>query len=445
MRVKSVHLIAALWAFVFALTMLPWSSAVQAQQSETRAPATQSQPHRPTKVREVRQGLLSERTHRDLSRIYDQIGEEQYQEALQAVGTVLNRTGLSDYERAVSVQLRGHVNLALERYDQALRDFEEVVRTDAMPNAQHFAMIFQMAQIYIVQEQFETGLRTLDEWFAYTDTVTAAAYEMQASALAQLKRYREAIVAIDKAIAMSADPKDSWYQLKLAMHFELKEYPQAAAVLEILIARDPNRKNYWTQLSSIHMAMDDTRKALSVMALAHRKGLLDRESEWIQLYQLYSLAEVPTKAAQILESGLTGNVIESTQKRWEDLGNAWYQAHELDKALQAYARAGALSADGKIDLQRAYILVDQEDWAAAEEALGEATRKGGLDRPCNAMLLLGMAQFEQNKRQAAQQSFNRSASDERCRSGATQWLQHLEETRPRAVVVEESDEQVGPE
>lgn len=442
MNAIAVRLVTALSTLVLGAMLLAWSPEAFSQQS--RAPvADQEHQHRPTKKREERQGLLTERSHRDLTRVYDLIGDEKYQEALASLGTLLNRSGLSDYERAMMVQLRGHVYLATERYDAALRDFDEVIRQDAMPNVRHFQMMYQMAQVYIVQEQFERGLAMLDEWFAYTETVTAAAYEMQASALAQLSRYREAIVAIDKAIAMSSEPKDSWYQLKLAMHFELKQYPQAAAVLDILITRDPDRKSYWTQLASVYMAMDDQRKALSVMALAHRKGLLDRESEWVQLFQLYSYIEAPYKAAQILQDGLTRNIIESTQRRWEDLGNSWYTAHELDRALEAYARAGSLSADGKIDLQRAYILVDQEKWAEAEQALAEATRKGGLDRECNAFLLLGMAQFEQGKRQAAQQSFNRSASDDRCRSGATQWIRHLEETRPRAA--QTVDEQVGPE
>jgi tetratricopeptide (TPR) repeat protein len=434
----------ALASLTLALLLVPASS-VQAQtvQVERASGTEQTHQHRPTKTRDSRQGLLTERTHRDLTRIYDQIGDEKYQEALSALGSVLNRTGLSDYERAVIVQARGHVQLMLERYDAALRDFEEVIRADALPNQAHFSMIYQTAQIYIVQEQFERGLRTLDDWFAYTDTVTASAYELQASALAQLNRYREAIVAIDRAIALSNSPKDNWYQLKLAMHFELKEYPQAAAVLQILIERDPSRKAYWTQLSSIYMAMDDQRRALSVMALAHRKDLLDRESDWVQLYQLYSLMEVPYKAAQVLQEGLSKNIIEATQKRWEDLGNTWYTANEMDRALAAYERAAALSADGKIDLQRAYILVDQEKWPDAEQALAEAVRKGGLDRQCNAYLLLGMAQFEQNKRSAAQASFNRSATEERCRSAATQWLRHLEETRPRPQ--QAAEEQVGPE
>ncbi|HRQ66326.1 MAG TPA: tetratricopeptide repeat protein [Xanthomonadaceae bacterium] len=446
MSMIRIHLAAWLLA-IAAACLLATSFAASAQQA--RGAQSEAQQHRPTKTRDQRQGLISsERLHRDLTRIYEQIGEEKYTEAMAGLTNVLNRSGLSDFDRATVIQARGFVYSVQDRLDLALRDMQEVVRMDVLPNHAHFQMMYQIATVYIMMEQFEQGLRALDEWFAYTDTVTPAAYEMQASAYARLERYREALGAIERAIAMRPDGPDTWYQLKMAAHFELKQYPQAARVLEFLIQRDPNRKSYWTQLISMHMAMDDTRSALSVSALAHRKGLLDRETEWVQLYQLYSYAEVPYKAAQILEEGLSKGIIESTQRRWEDLGNAWYSAQEMDKALAAYTRAGALSADGKLDMQRGYILVDQEKWAEAEAALQDAVRKGGLPRACNAHLLLGMAQFEQRKVQAAAGSFNRAVSDEQCRRAAQQWLNHIRETSAPTqptLPPEPEDEQVGPE
>lgn len=391
----------------------------------------------PTKKREVKAGLLSERVHRDLTRAYDAIGAERWQDAMAAVNAVLARGNLNDYERAVAVQLRGHVHAAQGRYNEALRDFEEVIRLDQLPNPQHFQLMYQTAQIYIMQEQFERGLRRLDEWLQYTDTVPAGAFELQAVAYSQLGRYREAIQAIDRAIALSDKPKEQWYQLKVAMHFELKEYAQAARVLELLIERDPTRKNYWIQLASSYLAQEGSEqqkkqneaRALAIMALAHRMGLLDRESEWVQLYQLYAANDIPYKAAQILEEAIGKRIVEPNRKRWEDLANSWTAARELNKALEAYGRAAALASDGKLDLQRGFILVDLERWAEAEEALAAAVRKGGIDRPCNAHLLLGMAQFEQGKVAAAQRSFTEAAGDERCRSAASQWLRHLEEAR----------------
>jgi tetratricopeptide (TPR) repeat protein len=421
--------------------MLAAAAPVAAQQAR----AAQADPHRPTKTRTVPQALLTERTHRDLERIYAQISDEKYAEALPALNNLLNRSGLTDYEKAVIIQARGYVYSLTDRFDQALRDFEEVVRMNVLPNTAHFPLLLQIANLYMAQERFELTLRWVDEWFAYADTPTADAYMLRATALAQLNRFREALVPIDRALALRPDAPDQWYQLKLAAHFELKEYPQAARVLEYLIQRDPGRRSYWNQLVSVYLAMDDQRNALAVAALAHRKGIFERETEWVQLYQLYSFNEVPYKAAQILEEGLTKGVVEATQRRWEDLGNAWYSAQEMDRALAAYTRAGALSADGKIDLQRGYILVDQEKWAEAEAALSEAVRKGGLDQPCNAHLLLGMAQYEQGKRAPAQASFNRAMQGDRCRRAAEQWLRHMQETRPRAAEPAEVEEQIGPE
>lgn len=412
---------------LFAALLCVGAAAVAQTKAPAAAPPKDSIANPAAKVREVAGGLLSEQTYKKLTKIYEQIGVEQYNEALAGLQEMYSKAGFSDYEKATMDQAMGHVRLSQEKYDEALVHFRKAVASDTMPNHVHFQMMMQIAQILIMNEKFAEGLKALDDWMKVTPYLTADGFVLKGSALARLEKHREALTAIDKAIEIAAKPKENWYQLKLAMHFELKEFTKCAQVLETLVRMAPDRKNYWTQLSAMYMETNQEQKALAVMSLAHRKGLLDKESEWVQLYQMYGYLNVPYKGAQILQSGIEKGVIPATKKRWEELGNTWYQAKEYDKALEAYAKAAALATDGKVDLQRGYIYVEREKWDDAKQALAAALQKGKLDKPGDVYIMLGMAEYETGNRSEAMKAFSKAKGYDSSASAAGAWIKHIED------------------
>ena len=83
---------------------------------------------------------------------------------------------------------------------------------------------------------------------------------------------------------LSDDPKEQWYQLKLGMHLELNGgggINPEIDTLKILISMSPDKKNYWLQMSALYMELDNERESKSTLALAHRRGLLDRQTEFM--------------------------------------------------------------------------------------------------------------------------------------------------------------------
>ncbi|MGD2129911.1 MAG: tetratricopeptide repeat protein, partial [Lysobacterales bacterium] len=235
------------------------------------------------------------------------------------------------------------------------------------------------------------------------------------------------------AISMDEDPKESWYQLKLAAHYELEQYPQAAATLETMVSRWPAKKLYWVQLSQVYYKLKQEDKALSVLAMAYRAGLLDKSTEITYLSSLYSNSDIPYKAAEVLQKGISDGIVKPTRQNWTVVADSWYAAEELDKALAAYEKAGQASSDGVIDLRRGYILADMERWSAALEALNQALEKGGLEdrKTGEAYLLRGMAQFNLGNLDSASADWGRAGRYEKTREAAQQWMNHLREERRR--------------
>lgn len=385
--------------------------------------------------RKVMVKALDELTWKQLNAIYEEVGEENYDEAYEDLLKMLRRAGKNEYLQAVMYQALAQVEWSRKNYDESLRYFELAVGLDTLPDQTHFALMYQIAQLYFMKDRYQDSLEALDLWFCKVpaDQVTSHAYVLKASINVQKEDYREALKAIEVAIGMDAEPKESWYQLKLAAHFELEQYPAAAATLELMITRWSDKKSYWLQLAQIYYKLEQEDKALAVMAMAYRKNLLDKQSDITYLSSLYSNKNVPYKAAEVLEKGIQDGIVEPSKSHWTMVAETWYGAEELQRSLAAFKEAGKAAEDGDIDLRRGFILVDLEDWQQARAALDEALRKGGLNdrRTGEAYLLRGMAQFNLENFDAASADWGRAVRHESTRDAARQWINHLKEERLR--------------
>ncbi len=387
------------------------------------------------KEREVGAKALDELTYKDLNQAYELVGEEKYNEAYNHLRKMLDRAGKDEYLQAILYQALAQVEWSRNNFDPALQYFEKAVQLDALPNQAHFALMYQIAQLYYMKERYADALNRLDLWFctAPEEKITSAAYVLQASIHVNNKDYPNALKSIEKAISMDKDPKEQWYQLKLAAHYELEQFPQAAATLELIISKWPDKKTYWIQLTQTYYKLKQDDKALSVLALAHRKNLLDTQSDILFLSSLYSNSNVPFKAADVLQKGIESGVVDGSDRHWALVADTWYAAEEMDNALLAYEKAGTAARTGDIDLRRGYILVDLERWPPAKEALSSALSKGGLDerKTGEAYLLRGMAEFNLGNFDSASSDWRQATKYPKAREAAQQWMNHLEEERRR--------------
>ncbi len=380
------------------------------------------------------QGTLDEATWKRLNSAYEDVAEEKYDEAFDKLQKMIPRM-VNDYQKAVLNQATAQVEWARGNYDQALTGFEKAVELDALPDLAHFGLMYQIAQLYYMKDRYDEALDKLALWMCKVpkEKVTDVAYVLQASLYAQKKDWKNVVVAIETAISMAENPKESWYQMKLAAHFELEQFPKAAQTLEVLIQKWPDKKTYWVQLSQIYYKLKMSDEALSVMALAYRRNMLDKETDVMYLSNLYSNAEVPLKAAQVLQKGIEDGIVQASKKNWTIVADSWYSSQELENALIAYEKAGQASEDGEIDLRRAYILVDLERWEDALKAVNSAIEKGGFNdnKAGDAYVILGMSEFNLGNYNKASAAWNRAAKYPKVKKSAEQWLNHMREEQAR--------------
>ena len=379
-------------------------------------------------------GTLLEPTYKKLNDIYEDVGNELYDLAYDKL-VIMIRRARGKYLKATLYQMMAQVEWARSNFDSALINFERAVDIDALPDHIHFALMYQIAQLYYMQERYDDALDKLALWMCKVsvEKIKPAAYVLKASIHAQKEDWKNVIPAIETAISMSDKPREAWYQLKLASHFELEQFPKAAQTLEVMIQSWSDKKVYWVQLSQIFYMLKKDDKALSVIALAYRREMLDKQTDIMYLSNLYSNRDVPFKAAEVLQKGLEDGIVETSKNNWTMVADAWYAAEEMEKALVAYELAGKASTDGDIDLRRGYILVDMERWDSAVEALEAALEKGGFNdrKTGEAYVLLGMSEFNLSNYSKASTAWGRAGKYAKSRKAAQQWMNHMREERAR--------------
>ncbi len=388
-----------------------------------------------SKKRNVGAQALDEITWKQLNRVYEDVGDEQYDAAYEQLERLLARAGKDNYLQSILNQALAQVEWSRKNYGPALRYFENAVELNALPDQSHFALMYQIAQLYTMQERYREALTQLELWFCNSpaDKITSSAYVLKASIYVQEENFTETLKAIEIAIDMESEPREQWYQLKLASHMELEQFTQAVQTLERIISAWPEEKTYWIQLSQIHLHLEQNEKALAVIALAYRNGLLDTQGDITYLSNLYSSSHLPFKAARVLEKGISEGLVDSTRDHWTAVADSWYAAEELENSLAAYEKAGIASEDGMSDLRRAYILVDLERWPGALDALNTAFAKGSLSekKTGEAYLLRGMSQFHLGNFDRASADWDKAGRYNPTRDAASQWMNHMREERQR--------------
>jgi tetratricopeptide (TPR) repeat protein len=372
--------------------------------------------------------------------IYEKLAEaqafaeaKQYTEAEAVLNDMLDATSkkskLNRYELANVYNTYAYLRYAVEDYDGALNYYQKVIdQRPEIPLALEINTLYTVAQLYFLQENWRKGIDTLNTWMSVTDTPSTNAYVLLANGYFQLKDYDKSLsniqIAIDREEAAGKLPKEQWYNLARFIHFDRDNFREALDILEILIMYYP-KKQYWVQASHLYGEEKDEARQLAILEATYEQNLLDRSQDIVLLSQLYLQAEVPFPAARAMEKGLADDIVEKESKNYELAGVAWRQAQEVTKSLPMLEAAASKSEKGELYARLGNVYLDVDKNKEAVEALKRGLDRGGVKRPDQARLALGMAYFNLGDFNAARRAFREARKDKRARSYADQWLKYI--------------------
>ena len=392
-----------------------------------------------------RTGSISEKVYRKLAEAQELADAENYAAARAILDEIKANPKLSPYETAQLYNFYGFVYYAQDRYQDSIRAYETVIRQPDIPPGLRDQTLYTLAQLHFTTENWPKAIELVKQWMASAENPGPEPYILLGSAYYQTENYQGMIEPIEKAMdiarARDIDVKEQWWLLLRVAYYELDDYKKVKDILEVLVVNWP-KKEYWTQLSAMYGELDNERGQLAAYRAAYDQDLLIRSNELVQLSQLLLQADVPYKAARVLEKGLDEGVVEKTSDNYRLLAQSWQLAAEDKKAIPALKTAAGLSSDGDLDHRLAQSYLNLSEYEQCIEAARDALRKGGLRRVDSANIVLGMCLFELDRYEDAKKAFRAAAKDDRSKTTANQWLQFINSEQERERQLQESLKQV---
>ena len=124
---------------------------------------------------------------------------------------------------------------------------------------------------------------------------------------------------------------------------------------------------------------------------------MEKESELVTMAQLYLQAEVPYKAALLLDSEMIGGRVPKNAKNYRLLSQAWTLAQEDESAIPALKEAARLSEEGELDLRLGNAYLNLGQYGECVSSVKAGIEKGGINSNDNAQSSLGMCLDNQKK------------------------------------------------
>ena len=373
---------------------------------------------------------MSEAVYKKLLEAQELIEAKSYDEGLVILREMeSNGDRMSSYERAQVFNFMAYTYFTLERYQDALRYYEKVIAEPENTEGLLLNTLYTVAQLYFVIEDYQKAVDTINKWFEASPTPSLNAYMLLGQGYYQLEKYKEALVPLVDAHEMVTSrgekPKEILLLLMQNIHLQLDNYPKMIDVLRELVVLYP-KAEHWRSLSAAYSELEQYDKQMAILEMLYEDGQLQNGRNQMNLANLYLMHEAPYKAAKLIDKGLKEGLIEPEVRNLQLLAQSWQQSQEMEESIDPLIKAAAKAEDGNIHIRLAQSYISLDMYEEAAEAVRAGLRKGKIDRPDQAYLMLGMAEFEQQKFEAAKQAFANASGDERSKKAAEDWIKYVE-------------------
>jgi len=372
---------------------------------------------------------------------------------------VLNRMqsdqGLTESDKAQMYYYFAYIDSINEDIKSAKRNYIKFLSIEDADPRLKSNVISMLGQLSYSEGNYKTAIDYMEQWISMETNPSSLGFDIIAASYWQLKEKKKALKFSERALCVAkankSKPKESTYNLLIALYNENQRIKDMLPLFEELVRFYP-KKRYWTQLSGVYGELKEEKKQLSSLEAAHDQRLLDKETEYVSLYQLLMRAEAPLKAARVMQYGIEKEFVKEDEKHLKYLAQGWHMAQELDKAEPVYEKAAIKSEEGELYVFLGQIYLATDRYKKAKQALQLGLKKGKLKDPVTVNILLGQVAYELQDFEDATKFFRtaidrlsdikikdkeaREKKQDKLRTQALNWLTYTEKEKKRVEMLQ---------
>ena len=401
--------------------------------------------------------LPSKQAQRYLKELFPflQAENEDFVKAENVLNKMKSDSSLTESDKAQMYYYFAYIDSVNDDLKSAKQNYMKFLSIEESDPRLKSNVISMLGQLSYAEGSFKTAIDYMEQWIAMEANPSSLGFDIIAASYWQLKDKKKALKFSERALCVAkankSKPKESTYNLLVALYNENERINDMLPLFEELVRFYP-KKRYWTQLSGVYGELKQEDNQLSALEAAHDQRLLDKETEYVSLYQLLMRAEAPLKAARAIEYGIQNEFVEENEKHLKYLAQGWHLAQELDKAEPVYEKAAKKSKEGELYIFLGQIYLATDRYKKAKQALQLGLKKGKLKDPVTVNILLGQVAYELQDFEDATKFFRtaidrlsdikikdkeaREKKQDKLRTQALNWLTYTEKEKKRVEMLE---------
>jgi tetratricopeptide (TPR) repeat protein len=336
----------------------------------------------------------------------------------------------SKYIQAMALQGLARVHATSNDLPGGIDLLKRSLDNGVLPNDAYFQLQYELATFYILNQQYQPAIDTVEKWRAEGKKETPESYALEGEAYYRMQKYPESIAALKKAQSMTDKPDPRWNQLLMLDYNDSGQKDQAAALAKQQLSTSPTDPTAFHNSLSLLIQSQKYPEALQLMEQGKTNGMVTTESDYVTMAKLYMNnaqdASDPgpdaTKAVQVLQEGMTKDVVKPSADNYDLLGDANMIGGDSEAAAAAYKKAIPLATNGEPALKAGVALLTQNEFSAAKPLIQQAISKG-VQHKGRAYMDLAQANIGLKDKASAADAVMEAEKDPETAAQAKAWLQ----------------------
>lgn len=339
----------------------------------------------------------------------------------------------SKYAQAMALQALARIDATSNNLPGGIDKLNKALANGVLPNDAYFQLEYELATFYILNQQYQQSIDTVEKWRAEGKKETPESYAMEGEAYYHMQKYPESIAAIKKAQSITDKPDPRWNQLLLADYNDSGQKDQAAALAKQQLSASPNDPTAFHNSLTLLIQSQKYPDALKLMEQAKASGITFTENDYVTMTKLYmndaqsdsntDPGAETAKAVQVLQEGISKGVVKPSPDNYILMGDANMIGQNYSEAATQYQKAIPLASDGEAAYKAGIAYVLDSQFSNAKPLLQQAISKG-VKHKGKAYMALAQADVGLKDKAAAADAVMEAEKDPETADQAKKWLKN---------------------